>query len=70
VKWKGYPAWESTWEKEENLENAQKELSRFRQEVEKREKERVEEIRCIFKGVESVAEHHGDKEIEEMRKRF
>jgi hypothetical protein len=63
VKWVGYPAWEATWEAEENLEGAQEKMSQFRRRVEEVEEERMVEIMGIFKGVESVTEHHGGKEI-------
>jgi hypothetical protein len=33
VKWKGWPLWEATWEKESNLENAQESLDEFREKV-------------------------------------
>jgi chromo domain-containing protein 1 len=68
VKWSGYPVWESTWEKEKQLENAQGKLREFKKQADGLEAEWREQIMCIFKGVESVigeSGHHGDKEVVE-----
>ena len=54
VKWKGYPLWEATWEKEDNLENSQDELREFRERVEARVPVSEEQVAGIFKGVASV----------------
>jgi hypothetical protein len=70
VKWTGYPAWESSWEKEGNLANAQQKLKQFEETIKQQQAEQREQLMGIFKGVESVTEQHGDKEIEEMRKRL
>jgi len=51
IKWKGYPIYESTWEEEEALQNAQQILRRFRNEL----AERQEELTGIFNGLESEA---------------
>ena len=64
VKWSGYPVWESTWEEEKKLENAQGKL----READGLEVEWREQIMGIFKGVESVigeSGHHGDKGVVE-----
>jgi hypothetical protein len=80
VKWKGYPMWESTWEREENLENAKAEMRKFRQRVVAREKEAEEQMAAMsaeplvgtFKGVESVtvqkAAQHGDDEFNRVQR--
>ena len=70
VKWTGYPAWESSWEKEGNLANAQQNLKQFEEAIKQQQTEQREQLMGIFKGIESVTEQHGDKEIEEMRKRL
>ncbi len=49
IKWKGYPIYESTWEEEDALKNAQQALRRFQREAERRQ----EELAGIFKGSES-----------------
>jgi len=54
VKWKGYPLWESTWEGEKNLENAQKKLGEFRERIAAGAAAGEERITGIFKDVESV----------------
>ena len=47
---------------EKNLENAQRKLSQFKNQVEQNEKERREQLTGIFKGLESVAEEESGKD--------
>jgi hypothetical protein len=62
VKWKGWPLWEATWEKESNLENAQESLKEFQQKVTE-----VDAIRLNFldtgrfREVENVTEYMGTR---------
>jgi hypothetical protein len=75
VKWKGYPLWEATWEKEDNLENSQQKLREFRQRVESKGASSEEQLAAVCKGVESVTVPKGyvmedqqpDKEYEELK---
>jgi hypothetical protein len=53
VKWKGYPLYEATWEAAESLGNAKAKLKQFLDSVGKGEEERLQQLTCIFKGVES-----------------
>ena len=45
-------------------------LKQFEETIKQQQTEQREQLMGIFKGVESVTEQHGDKEIEEMRKRL
>ena len=69
IKWKGYPLWEATWEKGENLENSKQKLKEFRQRVELAESGGAEQLTAIFKGVESVTVQknvqHGAEELKQ-----
>ena len=57
VKWKGWPLWEATWERESNLENAQEKLNEFRKQVEENEAIRVNSLDMgHFREVENVTE--------------
>lgn len=57
VKWKGWPLWESSWEREENLENAQRKLGEFRKRVGEHDAIRLNSLdREHFREVESVTE--------------
>jgi hypothetical protein len=62
IKWRGYPLWEATWERVENLENSKQKLKEFHQRVESGEKAGVEQLTAIFKGVESVTVQSGHAE--------
>ncbi len=63
VQWKGFPAFESTWQDKESLENAKEVLAQFRAALNvyeewTRRREAGESLNLmdIFKGVESVTE--------------